>query len=238
MSISRLIKYFVKSLSIFANGLLYLINNFDFLNNIPENIRDALKKQGTYSPPSGLSASLLADVDPTTTSSWHLLESNIVPINLVALSEIKIEGEPGDENSVFPNNVPKFTRLFPKAFSSSALKVYSNEMSAGQIDIGHISLPQIAVKESGTFQITRGDFGFPEVAVPELSSSQIATVQVDTAQVDIVKASATQVEALQFSPTQVSVFQNDVLKVSTTSSISPEQFISSYLFHNSSPASI
>jgi len=141
-----------------------------------------------------------------------------------------IEGKTRYENSVLPNNVPVVTRLFAKAPKLSTLKINSSEINRAYITFTAVKSSQVAVKKPSIFQMTGGDFSLPEVTVPKLSRSQLAPMQIKPAQIDIVKLSASDVNFLQFNPAQISVLQNDVLKISLTSSISLQQFFCGYSF--------
>ncbi len=177
---------------------------------------NVIKKQGEYKP---LSAFLQAEVNPAT-SSESLLE-NVIPTNLALLFSTKIEGKTGDKNSVFSNNIPELTRIFPKSAQITTLNVDSSESGRSQITYLSLNVSQIAVKKPSVTQVTRLDVGIPQVAVTKFSPNQFATSQVDTTQVDIAKLSTFQADILQFNSTQVSVLQNDSLKIPLPSSISP-----------------
>ena len=199
-----------------ANG-----QQFDFLLNVPKNIKYFLKGEGEYDPNKPLSAFLQADVNPATSS--EILLENVIPTNLALLFSTKIEGKTGDKNSVFSNNIPELTRIFPKSAQLSTLNVDSSESGRSQIAYLSLNLSQIAIKKPSVTQVTRLDVGIPQVTVTEFSPNQFATSPVDTAQVDMAKLSTFQAYILQFNSTQVGVLQNDSLKIPLPSSISPQE---------------
>jgi hypothetical protein len=180
----------------------------------------------------------MVEVNPTINFAEDLSE-NILPSSFAfsnAFSNVQVDGKTRDENSVFSNDIPVFTRVFTEANQFSTLKVDSGEINTSQVTYPCIRTSQIAVKEPGSFQITLLNNSIREVTENELSL-QNTMPQLDAAQINVTKSSISQVNALQFSPTQVSVFQNDLLKISLPSSITSEQVFSSNLFHTSTSTS-
>ncbi|MEH2179882.1 hypothetical protein [Nostoc sp.] len=97
---------------------------FNFLSRIPEAIRNVLKQQGEYNSNNPSSAFLQAEVNPTTSFPEGLSE-NMIPFSFAfsnMFSNIKVEGKTRDKNSVFSNNVPELTRIFPGTMSFSYLE--------------------------------------------------------------------------------------------------------------------
>lgn len=184
---------------------------FNFLSNIPEEIRSILKGKNPY--PS-LSSPLIAQTE----------NENLFFKENVFAAGVQFPSGFVNEDAITPGNMALETRFFTRSAKISALEIGTNIISTGRIDPNPIHSTEVAINQHNAFKVANIHVGIPKITIDEFGHQKIRSTEFDIAKVDVAQARAAQVNGLEVNAAQVTTMQNDTSKVSLPICITPEQF--------------
>ena len=233
-SVSDLEEYLNNDLTNEARSITY-----NFLSNLPTNVRNAIKSQTFPILPSNgnpVNAFLLAETSPseviTNAAIWHDRVLENVAIETVNFFELD-SSQVGIAQNIIPEQSPFEIGSHQISLSQIATTDFSipkfsiNQGGVSQVDTEHGS-----VRKSSPSQISPTEVSSIQTNGIELSSNQNSTAQVDSFHVGVIQVQSTKVDITKvgLSDTITKVSQPRPTEIPLTSSITLQQFLSSHNF--------
>jgi large repetitive protein len=190
------------------------LTNYDFLANLPNAVKAALKAKNPLFP----DAALFADQSPTTSLLFNPLTISF-----------------SNESTIAHNSVANIGSVPLDSIQNSISEVTVNQYSIVQVGTSQISSTQVNIPQTGT-----GENSITQTGLPELNSSQASLkkeypAQVGITQIDIFQSSLIQGNTTQISTTKidsneikvskVTVLQDDILQNNHFQGISPHSSV-------------
>jgi hypothetical protein len=211
-----------------AIALEYLLNTqekqnftYDFLSNVPEDRREALKNDRNFPfPPPLISAPLMAEKNSA---------------NFSEVSGVEVSGVSPELHQPYRTD-NKFS-IKPSSITSEDIAFSVERIDIGMLEVAtngtgrfntttSLSPLQVATAEVGMISVVGTGTNQPTILhITADEFSRQLTFQNRSSQVDITQMSAAQINRSQVNPTQVNLMQNNVSEISFPIGITLEQFL-------------
>jgi hypothetical protein len=204
--------------------------NYKFFSNVRENIRQELENKGTIN-----SALLLAATNESLISSFGTFNNvSIGQDSSPKESIIEISSITPPTLSISQSSADQSGRMQINLIQNSSIQNRSTQIDSSHISTGKNGFSSNRPIDSSVTQVSPSEISSGQKGAGQTSSEQSSTRQVGQTQVDSFQVGSTQVNAPQINITQIGSeilisTQIDPSKITFSSSIPSQQFLSSNL---------
>jgi hypothetical protein len=184
---------------------------YNFLSNLPINVRDAIKSEAFPALPSNgnpVNAFLLAETSPseviTNAAIWHDRVLENVARETINFFELDSSQIGIDQNIIS---------------EQSTVEIGSHQIGISQIAATDFSIPKLSINQGGVSQVNIEHGGVRKSCPSQVSPTEVSSVQTNGIELSSNQNSTTQVDAFHIGVIQVQSTKVDITKVGTSDTI-------------------